>query len=495
MPGEPRGVSRYVFVAAFCVWLPGCGGKSETIEPPAAVHADTSQLFASGTRLKAHYLDGGGGARKLLAFRDSLLDVECQFVETAARQYACLPTASTRTFSDSACSAPSIPVASDCPGAPVPIAGQLISAPSLDCTTQVAAYSLDALQDRATEDPSYSLTIHGTCFSPMPQPAPSAQWTTKPEPLARFVQGTPSTVGAAGGLQATRITGDDGAFTTLELVTAGAVCTAITFGEVQRCVPQPLVQTFFYSYTDASCTDASVAYVDPTIAERCAGVKPQYLVASTAADCHVLSAIYALGDPLSRVFANAGPCAAIDLEGPAYSGDSFYRKGPLVPADVLPLVHSAQIGTGAVTALYYADSTSTPILARGALARSGEWELSDGTQCTPLEDPSGQLRCVHHAWLVGSVDEYADASCTVPVYTDSLGCASSAIRYIVDTVFDSCSSRLTQTHVAKVYSGPRYSLQSGSCQLDQYSGPSPFFSLGDPVDASIFPLISDVVDP
>src|SRR6478609_6133334 len=41
--------------------LGGCGGKS-LAEVPLA-QRDTSAIFGGGTRLKAHYLDGGGGAR------------------------------------------------------------------------------------------------------------------------------------------------------------------------------------------------------------------------------------------------------------------------------------------------------------------------------------------------------------------------------------------------------------------------------------------------
>jgi hypothetical protein len=64
MHRELRRPRRAAMAAIVCVSLVACGGKSEST-PEALIpvaRGDSTLLFGSGTRLKAHYLDAGGGA-------------------------------------------------------------------------------------------------------------------------------------------------------------------------------------------------------------------------------------------------------------------------------------------------------------------------------------------------------------------------------------------------------------------------------------------------
>jgi hypothetical protein len=89
---------RYIFLRILWLWgcafLCACGGKSRTFgssDSPVEASADTTILFASGTRLKARVLDAGGGARKLLGFYDSVLDIECRRAVYAVEAYCDRP--------------------------------------------------------------------------------------------------------------------------------------------------------------------------------------------------------------------------------------------------------------------------------------------------------------------------------------------------------------------------------------------------------------------
>ena len=491
-----QGTSRLAASSAVLgLALSACGGKSETATlPPLSANGDATLLFASGTRLKAHYLDGGGGARALLAFHDSLLDIACNFVETAVGQYACLPIAQTIYFADAGCTAPTF-AASSCPNVPAPVAGELVSAPSVDCTAQVAPFSLDSQQMQAA---AFSLSTYGGCASSsMSSPAAQAAWTTRPEPLARFVHGTLSVVGAAGGLQATRITGDDGAYTALELLSARRPCTPITFGIVERCVPEPLAQQYGDAYADSSCTDANVAIASLTPAQQCAAASPQYLVESTSSSdaCTVESAVYTLGDPLSSVFVGLDSCMETDLSRFIRSGELFYRMGAPVTASAFSALRTARIGTGMLTLWSYIDSAGTPLLARGQPSRGGDWALADGTLCQLLDDPSGQKRCVHDSATTGSSGYFSDDGCTEPIYDVDTSCSSRAIAYLVAAAYDTCSSRFTQANAAKPYSGPIYSNQSGSCQPYPFTSSGRAFAVpGDVIDPATFPAVGDTTD-
>jgi hypothetical protein len=490
----PWGTSRRVALLAVLCSLPACAGKSESAPgPPLTVQGGSSLAFASGTRLKAHYLDGGGGARRLLAFHDSLLDIECNFVETAPGQYACLPLLQTYWFSDAACTAPTLPAVGRCPSAPAFVAGELISVRSADCNALVGACSLVAQE---TQDPAFALSFNGACAAPLQRPASEGLWTTQPEPLARFVRGTASTVGAVGGIQATRVTGEDGAFTALDLVTAGSTCTPIAFDAVERCVPGLLGQLFLNAYTDSSCTDQNVALVARSATQQCAAASPQYVVESTATACAVESAVYTLGEPLSRVYDGLDSCVAVDLDRPGYVGSSFYRFGPLIDARALAALPPVEIGVGAVSVGYFADRTGVPLIARGSEAHFGQWSLPDHSPCALLADPSGQTRCVHNWVTMGAASYFADPSCAEPVYAADTTCDPYALTYLVDSTYDTCAARFSQAYAANPYSGPLYTVQAGSCQPNTAPlSATAFFAPGAAVDLSVFPAIADTTDP
>jgi hypothetical protein len=472
-------------------WLAACGGKSEaTKSAPFVAHGDSLFVFGSGARLKAHYLDGGGGARQLLAFHDIQLDLECNFVATSAGQYACLPVTQTGSFSDAACTAPTFTDQSSC--ASPHSAGELISARSNDCAAQVGAYSLVAEQEQAQ---SYAVSYYGGCSASTPSsPVPTA-WTTQPESLARFVQGTLSIVGAPSGTQATRVTGSDGAFVDLGLVAAGVPCTPIQIDGMQRCVPEPIAQLLYYTYSDSSCTRQDIALVGRTIAAQCAGTLPRYLVESTSSDCSVQSVIYALEEPPTQLYTGVDTCAAYTPVGSLFK--PLYRAGSRVAPTSFALAHSVSVGSSEVTLDCFADDAGTPIALVGAIGRAGSWALKGGPTCFALADANGQRRCLSNLLGFGTPTSFSDENCTQAIYSDDVGCAGS-IAYLVDATYATCVPSFTEVFVAKPYMGPVYTTQSGSCQLSEFpanAGNPPYFMPGDPVDPSAFPAINELTDP
>jgi len=203
---------------AFIVFA--CGGKSQI--SPFVARGDSSALFHSGTRLKAHYLDGGGGARALVAFHDTQQDVECNFLETAPGEYWCLPKLVTFTYADAACAEPTLEGRTLCPDQSVS-AGMLISAGSTDCTAMYGAFSLDAPQAQIA---TFLLPrgLGTECEALTPEPSTKPGWTTKPVDLQRFVRGTVSIVGSPNGTRVERISTADGAFVNAELVAGSERC-------------------------------------------------------------------------------------------------------------------------------------------------------------------------------------------------------------------------------------------------------------------------------
>ncbi len=489
------------YLALPSLWL-ACGGKSETTGAPPAlvdvpVNGDACSLFASGTRLKAHYLDGGGGACKLLWFYDSLLDIECKFVETALGQYRCLPLRYTSSFSDAGCTAATLPIVGACSDEPALARGDLITATSADCSAMVGAYSLDTEQ---TAESPYYLSGGSVCFEPSVSAAPELQWTARAEPITRFVRATAAVIGAAGGLQAWRITAEDGAFTTKDLLVDSASCSPIGVDGVTRCVPGTSSTRFQPNVGDTTCPQPmNVAQASLTTREQCAGERPRYLFEATGDGCSRSGTIFALGERLSS-FTAQGACAA---SAPVPDRNvPLYRIGAPVAGSDFQEVRSAQVGSGALTISCFMDSAGTPIGIQSEITGRADWSLDRGLPCQLFVDENGAKRCVPAAQAMDNTKNFADERCSEPIYALELYCERRAISYLLEGVVGPCpfSARVndpsfTHAYVAAAYSGPVYATFSGDCQA--YPDPHPgvvFYTTGQEVRPEEFPLVRETSD-
>ena len=89
------------------VLVPGCGPRAAPLvdtlgADAAAAHAP----WASGSRLRAKVLDGGGGARTFETWRDTELGVDCRFATAEDGQLRCVPDSQDVSYLDPACTEP-----------------------------------------------------------------------------------------------------------------------------------------------------------------------------------------------------------------------------------------------------------------------------------------------------------------------------------------------------------------------------------------------------
>lgn len=476
--------------------LGGCGGKS-LAEVPLA-QRDTSAIFGGGTRLKAHYLDGGGGARELVDFYDTELKTSCQFVESVSGQYHCLPATRAWGYFDEACTEPAYVAPRDC-GQDPPVPGQLVRSLSPECDALASGYSLaeerevSVLYSRTREGCKPSITSTTTA------------WSLEKEPLTRFVQGTLSVVGANGGLQANRITGDDGAFSNFRLVAEGEPCSQVTVRGVPRCM-RGLSAGFTGTNFDSTSCDGRVASRLLTDEERCAGQRAGYVAERRRENCIENDSLFAAVDDVSGAIYEldqSRQCVA-SSSARVSENESFYHSGAELSAEGAPKVDIARVGTGALGLPCQVDREGVPLLAPDAHNPIPQnWLTESGRKCGPIADPGGTRRCVPFALAVptpieGELGPFSDANCTqrvVSVLQDKCSTETLPYPYFTETASaTSCTPTITHAYRAIPYAGPLFEMRDAVCVLGSSWPGELYFVMGSEVDLASFPTLSDVTE-
>jgi hypothetical protein len=473
--------------------LSGCGGNAATEVPRA--QRDTSAIFGSGMRLKAHYLDGGDGARVPVDFYDTELSTNCQFVESASGQYHCLPTTRARFYFDADCSEPAY-VPSPCAQIPPP-PELLVSANSPECDALASGYSLGEERPVST---LYMRTSEGCKM----EEARSA-WSLVREPLTRFVRGATSVVGAAGGLQASRVTGDDGAFLNLRLVTDGEPCSQVMARGVPRCISGLSASLSSILFDSANCDSAAVAIRYQSDGDRCAE-RQTFVAERKSNNCVANDSVYAaLDDVTAAVYHRqpSGECLALGDDAMP-SSYSYYHAGAELSIEDAPTVKTARVGSGALGLPCQTDREGVPLLAPNSqIAIPQIWQLESGLKCGAIADPSGTLRCVPYAMglpttpIPGETGPFSDANCTQRVATASRDdCSNESVPYpyFIETDYALCKSTITHAYIATPYDGPFYEMRDTICRSAPNWQSQLAFVVGPEVDLSRFPPISDLTD-
>lgn len=475
-----------LFLAAV---LTACGGKTHadaaptdpsTSLPPALIAADSSAFFASGTRLKAHVLDGGNDARALIDFYDTVLGINCTFVENASGEYHCLPVPFTTMYFDADCTRPAF-VGTDRDGATAR-PGLLFRANSLGCDSIVLPYSL------VEEQPVTQLYLSnfGRC-APVATALDRA-WVAQREPLARFASSALSAIGEEGEAQALRASSDDGAYVNLGMIAQGQPCTGLPLGQIERCVPTPLAQMTSDVHADDQCSGPPLAYATHSPRDSCAGRSATLALTFGGDTCSRGYALRTLLDTVPSPFSGIrDACNALD---PSLYNADLYRVGGPAPSSDMPLLSAASIGSGALRLAATANRLGTPLI-EGPFAR---WTSPNAEPCARVLDASGVARCAPGQPISQNIGPYADANCTRRV-SENPRC-DATLKYLLEEEQANLGEwTLIAAYVAEPYTGPLYQQQTDGCRSFEAPAGSRYFQRGAAVDIETFPVITETTDP
>lgn len=398
----------------------GCGerGDDEPAQRDAAadaggVDAEAGRLlpgFASGSRLIARSIGSpGSAARKLVAFHDRELAVDCAFGYASDGSLRCIPTEalserSDLVFADEACSEPAYALGArqGCAGDPL-WASEAVVLQTLCKVHATAIYTLRELQQ--------SFTARDGCAGPEP-----AEHT-----FARGVEVAPSTMVAAGvtyrdagsGLRALMLETLDGARVVLDIDDPRyGACSAVELRQSGlRCVPDDAARTSVpagveqWLWADATCEDEPLAYrVSVATDEPVCPSKPPFAVVSERGEA--LPQLVELGAIFNAVRHGGVACDEI-AASPEYPA---YRLGEPAHDDAVAPLQWIAYGDGEVQVRY-------PATERGVLIPISSGTLFDVAReaaCEAWPTASGDYRCLPESlgWANSANARYfADAAC------------------------------------------------------------------------------------
>lgn len=401
----------------------GCGDDAAPAPP-----------WTSGARLRAEVVDGGDGAVLFRGWHDRDLDTACAFATAADGALRCLPTETAfLIYADAACSQRAAVYfrSADCaPAFAAEPAG-------LGCPDEPRA--LYPVGDALGEGPVY-VERDGACerFTDAPRFAvgPAVDPT-------RFVAATVRTDDHGDGLAARVAFADDGARQILSLADRdGVPCSRLELADGASACVGAAAYVASFIHADDACTSPPVA-----ITARCPGV-PDVVIDD--------GDVYLAGSPLAEPLYDTSTSSCVLTD--RYVG---WRPGRLATAADFPAAPTTTTGAGALQLRWASDAAGTPLVAEALV------DAARATGCTAMrtEGDGDAGRCLPATalWSSGVVD-FADAACTVPVW--SLFADRGPRARVVITGAPSCGEP-SVAHVYDVapYAGPRYRRSDAGCAV------------------------------
>ncbi len=403
------------FLAAWTLST-SCGG-STSARSNADAGADVSipamgpPPYVSGTRLRAHIFDGGGGALYFLNWQDTQLDTACTFETADDGVVRCMPSGVVigDYFADPACTQP---VAAVGCGPLPPLASGVVTATG-GCGAAGGGVSAFAVDATTVTSPLYSLGT-GSC-QPAVSPVGSTFYSVHPVPTSMFVAAHESDVPRSTRLAARVMTADDGAsqvvgiFDLQRKAPCGPSTEVITafFDMNDWCVPQGLPWAGWF--TDPQCTTRVVA--QPS---SCPAPSIGVDVASARGSCEEgqveLFGVSARLVQPSQLFTSEN-LACMAQSPPA--GSAFWATTGPVPLQQFPSVSLGLVGSPPVEVYFRTADNGAPVIQEtGGTAGRMMRDMTRGEDCWANRFADGTWRCVPPHIELNQEHFFSDAQCS-----------------------------------------------------------------------------------
>jgi len=390
--------------------------------------------FVSGSRLRAHVLDAGGGAKVFQYWEDQTLDSGCKFRRMMDGSYRCVPWEARQVdFLDPGCTEAVIAVGN---GATPPRWGIDVA--------QVACF-VDVVQSvyAPTVPPTTRPTVIYTRVSSQgcaPSPASfDASYLRMAPTNPPFVGAAAGHDAGAGNVSALTLTADDGAQETIagwdlvrdaECAPAGALFGQLFIGDAgtlidDRCVPRGAAIVFGAAFSDAACSNPLATAVCP------AGATPRVVLDSQVSSqiepkCRL--AIWGVGTALDgsgTYWSNGRECSA-NMPDPNYY---FATLGAPAAANEYPRLQRLESGSGRIRVRSAAAASGPPLAMQQRF-----YDSALGVDCvsTYTGSPTATICFPDDAGALSyKVGLFADAACTATLFAWDQPCGHPAPSFVL----------------------------------------------------------------
>ncbi len=448
-------------------------------------------FFGEGTRLKAHYVDYGGGVTSLIDWHDTMLDIECSFQLLDDGTVRCLPTpiASITTFATGLCGQPLLSVSGQGPCYTPPTYAFVMGQSQLCETVNGGGVpsshhpaSIYPIGSTVTPTTVYTQS-GGQCNSGAPVAGTTYYQTGNAVPLSTFA-GAKFTTSARGPRLSQRIiTSDDGAWQTEFPFDGTSMCGSQVENGATICLPFARGNFDQGLFTDSGCTmDFAPQSVGFARTDIC--TPPTFAFNRTSSGpngCTITDTFHSLGAKTTKPTiydGTPGNCAALDLS----VFDAYSVGGTIDPVATFGAMPSQTIGT-AIQATFLGTSPTEPLGTPTVYT-----DVARNQPCYAVEFADGTVRCVDSDVPIAGF--YSDAACSSEVVVQSLpgatGCGPTPAPYTIALESPPpamCGLDPAVPHAVSVrslspYSGQLYAYFAGMCSKTTYGGTVAFYSLG-----------------
>lgn len=492
-------------VAASAVVSSACVEKIDT-DPPGGGNGGTAgsggdgggtttatqeELYGSGSRLSAVYLDAGDGADVFRHFHDADLDLSCGMAEVDDGSVRCVPRATGEIrYTDAGCST-SVLLERQC-GAAVP---DLFSVDANEECADANVRRRDAYAKGAatTATEIYFMDAAGNCvLDTSYDETNDSVYEVSAADNSQFAEATLEQIEADGGLGQLVAKTEDGAFQVLGAynVAREENCSARTVGDSMLCLSSNVAQTASYTASDTCDEAALVGFA--TTSDACG--EPQAIIQYTdAADvCDPqTTTLHAVGDAVdaANVYTDAGGTCEATTE----TDYRYYEIGGEAMEGVVPAIVAATDGDGRLTATKLTTPDGAPVGQDGFTFMDTERDevcrsttTTDGVKCMPTIQTYPDTGTTF----------FADDQCTVQVISvPDTTCSAGPPAYIgyTEAPTNTCASTtVASVHaVGAEFTGTVYQDVLGSCTAGTFENIT-FYEVGAEVPLTSFVDLAEV---
>lgn len=481
----------------------GTGSRSpeDTGVQPDGSQAPAIGSYQSGSRLRAHYWDGGDGATMFIDWHDTALDITCQFAADASGTLRCLPVRGstiaiyTTRFLDDACTQRGVLVA----GLPARRVPPYATTTGALCGDEAPIVSVNVIAAEASPS-KLGYTQRDTRCLPFDLSSDEAMFAITPIEPSIFLPAHTAIERRGPRLDVEVVVADDGARQLGRMLDhdRGASCAPLSGVPPLAITPSVAGATCLPAVVGlpaevslrTDCTDATMGGWDCPQRDGCNQTSFAIVATASISNCTTTYDVIALATEAASTYESAtGPCSNL-----TYGSCKFYPQSALVDWSTFPALARGGLGTGRLSRNVLVAEGDGRVLGESKL---GFWDGERSANCQPRSFSDQIVRCLPEGTaVIGGF--FADAACTQPlIAADDCGHAPplAAEPYEVgSTLYPNITGQVFA--VGDAFRAPTfYRLDPTGCLELPHGDTNRFWIVGAELDRDILPRLTERIDP